>query len=225
MVQVDLDASYLNSPESAEERALALARENGVEPKLFRPKHFTATTLPDIPTNFSYMCLPRSVSDMSSKIGLGYIGPRVRRIVNSARFPVLITSPVFKPWRSVTVFFGGSVNALKSLRLGLQIQRSTGFPLTLFTQVESGGRAAYEEAVAKAQLDADLKRAGAQWRFFEEGPFEENIYEVPHDALIVMGAFGHGLIKDFIMGSKAEKVQSTVSNNMLIAGPNFFASL
>ncbi len=58
-----------------------------------------------------------SWSDLSSKIGLGYIGPRVRRIVKCARFPVLIATPVFKPWTRLAVFFGGSVNGVKALKL------------------------------------------------------------------------------------------------------------
>jgi hypothetical protein len=59
-----------------------------LKPSFFDPKDFTASTLPDIPSNFDYMCCPRSIVDLSTKIGLGYIGPRVRRIVKHATFPV-----------------------------------------------------------------------------------------------------------------------------------------
>ena len=96
VVQVDLDDSYLTSPATARGHAQDLLTQHQLEAHFYKPKHFTASTLPDIPTNFEYMCCPRSISDLSSKIGLGYIGPRVRRIVRSAHFPVLITSPVFK---------------------------------------------------------------------------------------------------------------------------------
>ena len=92
VVQIDLDNSYLTAPETARSHAAALADEGKARYGFLAPKHFTASTLPDIPTHFDFMCCPRSISDLSSKIGLGYIGPRVRRIVKSARFPVLITS-------------------------------------------------------------------------------------------------------------------------------------
>jgi nucleotide-binding universal stress UspA family protein len=60
-----------------------------------------------------------------------------------------------------------------------------------------------------------------KWHFFESGGFEENLYQVPHDALVILGAYGHGLIKNIFFGSKMEQVQSTISNNFLIVGPNY----
>jgi hypothetical protein len=169
------------------------------------------------------MCCPRSISDLSSKIGLGHIGPRVRRIVQAARFPVLITSAVFKPWNSITVFFGGSLNAFKALRLGLRIARQSGKPLIMFTQTEKGDADYYRQAVADADLQADWERYGSEWLFFEDGSLEDNLFNVAHDALLVSGAYGHGLIKDIVFGSKMERIQSTMPNNMLIAGPKYTA--
>jgi hypothetical protein len=225
VVQVDLDDSYLSAPETAEAHAIALVETAGFEAAFYKPKHFTATTLPDIATQFDFMCCPRSVSDLSSKIGLGYIGPRVRRIVKSARFPVLITSPVFKPWQSITVFFGGSANAVSALRLGIHISRSTGIPLDVFTHAESRSREDYETIARDQGLEKDLAQHMRQWHVFEKGLFEKNLYEVPHDALVVVGAYGHGLIRDIVFGSKMEKIQSTISNNLLIAGPNYTATV
>jgi nucleotide-binding universal stress UspA family protein len=48
---------------------------------------------------------------------------------------------------------------------------------------------------------------------------------VPHNALVIMGAFGHGLIRDLVFGSKMEKIQSTISNNLLVVGPHYTAGL
>lgn len=224
VVQVDLDSSYLTSPQTAIKHATELLEKAGIEPRFLDPKHFTASTLPDIQTNFDYMCCPRSVSDMSSKIGLGYIGPKVRRIVKAARFPVLITSPVYKKWESIMVFFGGSANAVSALKLGLRVARVSGLPLDLFTQMERGPRKSYETIIEKENLNEEMERYLNKWHFFENGVFEENLYEVPHDALVVLGAYGHSLIKTILFGSKMEKIQSTISNNLLIAGPNYTAA-
>jgi len=223
VVQIDLDESYLTAPETAQAHASEIATEAGCTLRYLKPKHYTASTLPDIPTNFDFMCCPRSISDLSTKIGLGYIGPRVRRIVQSARFPVLITSPVYKPWRSITVFFGGSLNALNAFRLGLRISKSTGIPLTLFTQSEKKSRSTYRKVIENADLGKELAENVQNWQFFEQGRFEENLFEVPHDALVVLGAYGHGIIKDIVFGSKMEMIQSVISNNLLIAGPNYTA--
>ncbi len=222
VVQVDLDPSYLSDPETAVDHVNALlADQGGIDAELFEPKNYTASTLPDIPTNFEFMCCPRSISDLSSKIGLGYIGPRVRRIVKAARFPVLITSPVYKPWRSIAAFFGGSANAVNALRLGIRIAKNTAMRLDLFTQTGSRSAADYRRIVEKEGLEGPLESVLGEWTFFETGPIEDNLYAVPHDALVVLGAYGHGIIHDIMFGSMMEKIQSTVSNNMLIAGPKY----
>ena len=221
VVQVDLDKSYLISPETAIQRATELVEQGGISARFLDPKHFTASTLPDIHTNFDYMCCPRSISDMSSKIGLGYIGPRVRRIVKSARFPVLITSPVYKEWKSIAVFFGGSANAIKALRLGFHIARASGIQLDVFTQTEKFSKEDYQQMIKDRNIEEEMDLYVKQWHFFENRVFEENLYDVPHDALVILGAYGHGVIRNIVFGSKMEKIQSTISNNLLIAGPNY----
>lgn len=223
VVQVDLDKSYLTSPETALNHVTDLMEKAGMNARFLEPKHFTASTLPDIQTNFDYMCCPRSISDMSSKIGLGYIGPRVRRIVRSARFPVLITSPVYKEWKSIAVLFGGSANAIKALRLGIHVARASDIELNVFTQTEKLSKEDYRQMIKDRDLEDEMDLFVNQWHFFENNNFEDNLYDIPHDALVVIGAYGHGVIKNVLFGSKLEKIQSTISNNLLIAGPNYTA--
>lgn len=57
------------------------------------------------------------------------------------------------------------------------------------------------------------------WHYYDKSEFDTLLYDVPHDTLIVLGAYGHGVIKDLLFGSKMEKIQSTVTNNLLITGP------
>ena len=167
VVQVDLDSSYLTDPDTAETHVLELLDSYGLKPKFLTPKNFTASTLPDIPTNFDFMCCPRSISDLSSKIGLGYIGPRVRRIVTSARFPVLVTGPVYKPWNRLAVFFGGSANALNALKLGVRLARETRIPLDIFTQAENRSREDYETFIKDQHLEEERERLQNRWVFFD----------------------------------------------------------
>jgi len=221
VVQIDLDNSYLTSPETALKHAKELLDQGKIKARFLEPKNYTASTLPDIATNFDFMCCPRSISDLSSKIGLGYIGPRVRRIVNSAKFPVLITSPVFKKWRSISVFFGGSANAINALKLGFRISRASKMPLNVFTHAENTSKESYEEIIKNENLTEEMDRYVTKWHIFETGKFEKNLYDVPHDALVVLGAYGHSLIRSIIFGSKMEKIQSIITNNLLIAGPNY----
>jgi hypothetical protein len=216
VVQVDLDSSFLSSPETAREHATAILRSAGLAPSFFEPRDFTASTLPDIPTHFDYMCCPRSIVDLSSKIGLGYIGPRVRKIVQNAHFPVYIPNPVFKEWKSLAVLFGGSTNAVKALRLGIEISRLSDYPLRVFTQLEGDDRSKYDEVIENNRLQEGVKN----WTVFDTGELKTNLYEVPHDALVILGAYGHGLIKQLAFGSKMELIQTVLPNSMLIVGPH-----
>lgn len=224
VVQVDLDSSYLTSPETAQEHASKLLKDAGIIPYFLKPKNHTASTLPDIPVNFDFMVSPRSISDISTKVGLGHIGSRVRRIVKSAHFPVLITSPVYKEWQCIAVFFGGSANAVNALKLGIRISRVTGMPLEMFTQLEGNSREYYEDIIRNEGLEQDVGNFVRKWNVYDAGKFEENIYNVPHDALVVLGAYGHGVIRDIFFGSKMETIQTVMPNNFLVAGPHYVLS-
>jgi len=224
-VQVDLDHSYLTSPDTAKSHAEDLFDEMGVKPMFYEPKNFTASSLPDISTNFDFLCCPRSVSDLSSKIGLGHLGPKVRRIIKHATFPTLITSPVFKPWKSISVFFGGSKNALNALKLGLKIAMSSGLSLDIYTLLEKQDESYYRDLIKKNGLEEPVNQLSNQWYFYPKPEFNKMLYDVPHNSLIVLGAYGHGIIKDILLGSKMEQIQSTVTNNLLITGPHCSISL
>ncbi len=223
-VQVDLDRSYLTDQETALKRVRSLTAEAGLKPEFLEPKKRTVSNLPDVPTHFQFMCCPRSISDLSSKIGIGYIGPKVRRIVQSAQFPVLMTSPVFKAWKSVAVLFGGSDGARNALETGMQIARRSGFPLDLFTQMERE-ESYYLERICESGLEKDLNELVRHWYRFEKGKFAHNLYTVPHDAIVLAGAYGHGVIKDVLFGSKVETAQTTLTNNILVSGPRSIATL
>ncbi|MBC2713921.1 MAG: universal stress protein [Desulfobacteraceae bacterium] len=226
VAQIDLDGSYLIAPETAREHAVEIVRSQGLpEPNFIEPKNFTASTLPDIPVNFDFMCCPRTISDLSSKIGLGYIGPRVRRIVQSARFPVLIAGAVYKPWKSVAVMFGGSSNAVNAFRLGVRISRLSGLSMDVYTQLGKHSLDYYKDIIQKKNLGNEMDQYVRNWEVFDSGEFSANLYNVPHDALVVLGAYGHGVIKEMLFGSIMEKVQSVLPNNLLIVGPKYQAPM
>lgn len=220
VVQVDLDRSYLESPETAVDNVSELIKGSGFEPKFFSSENKTASNLPDIPSDFDYMCCPRSISDLSSKIGLGFIGSRVRTIVQSARFPVLIPGNVFKPWESISVFFGGSKNSINAVRLGLTIAENSGKPFRLVTFKEKNqDRESYRQILKKESLLDLVESRLDSWDFFEKEKMDSMLFKIPHDSILVLGAYGHGIIKDMIFGSVMEKIQSIMPNNILVAGP------
>ena len=221
VVTVDLDGSFLRSPKTARQHAKEIIKSEGLDPGFLQPKEFTASTLPDIPTHFRFMCCPRSISDLSTKIGLGYIGPKVRNIIKSASFPVLIPTPVYKKWKSIAVFFGGSKNAVKAFRLGMQIMESSGYPVSLFTQAKKKPQKHYQQILEDNDLFNKISKGEIEWLFFKKGKLRENLYSISHDSLVIIGAYGHGLVKELLFGSMMEEVQTILPNNMLIVGPNY----
>lgn len=217
-IRIDLDESYLTSPHSAVGRIQGIAESNKVDVTFFCPDPSTNSHLPGLQQDFSFMTCPRCISDLSSKIGLGFIGAKVRQIVNTASFPVLITSPVFKPWENVTVLFGGSDSSINSLRLGIHLAQRTGLPLNMLTHLEED-LSFYQNAIDAGGLTHEVKQSVTCWHQFENGRFEEHLYAVPHNSLVIVGAYGHRKIKGLLFGSKLEKIQATLTNSLLIAGP------
>lgn len=216
---IDLDRSYFAASETASDHARTVAEKEGIRPDWIAPTQSEEGKFPTLRNDFAFMCCPRIMSGVSSQIGLGHIGSRVRRIVGFAPFPVLIASAAHKPWRSIVVFFGGSDNAVNALKLGIALKRVTGLPLTVFTQSENGHDASSPESLEAKGCAAEITPNIDTWNRYDSGNFVENLYDVPHDALALLGSGGRGLVKNF--SSKMEKIQSTLPNNMLLVGPNY----
>jgi len=218
VVTVDLDRGFLRSPETAREHASEIVDAFSIPHRFFEPTRFTVAELPDLPVNYGYMCCPRSISDLSSKIGLGHIGSRVRSIVQQASFPVLIPSAAYKEWNSIMCFFGGSANASAALRCARRLSDRSGTPMRVFTQAENT-MGFYEEALRSALSSESAEPNYTEWLYFDEGDMRENLYAVPPDALVVIGAYGHGVARDLFFGSKMEMIQTVLPNPLLVVGP------
>lgn len=223
-LQIDLDSSYLQAPERARDNLKRIFQEQKFSRALLFMENdleYSATTLPDLPSTCSYMTCPRSISDKSGKIGLGHIGPKVRKILQVAPFPVLIPSQSFKPWQSIAILFGGSQNSLKALKIAINLAKTSATKLQMFTQHQGRSQASYKKIIKEHGLWEEFAALDGQWYFFDQGEFQDNLFQVPHDALLILGLFGHGLIKDVLFGSTMELVQNVMPNNMLLVGPRY----
>jgi len=219
IVTVDLDRAFLRSPETAKEHASEIVDAFSVPYQFLEPTRFIAPELPDLPVSYGYMCCPRSISDLSSKIGLGYIGSRVRSVVQKARFPVFIPAAAFKQWNSIVCCFGGSANASVALRCARHLSECSNTPMRIFTQAEKS-RKFYEEALRSTSPPESIDLESAEWLYFEGGDMRDNLYAIPPDALVVIGAYGHGVARDLVFGSKMEMIQTVLPNPLLIVGPD-----
>ncbi len=165
------------------------------------------------------MCCPRSISDVSTRISLGHIGPAVRKIIHNARFPVLLPPAVARGWKPVVCFFGGSANAVRALRCAAFLAKRSRSPLVLFTHAPGKSRSELERRIPDDGLRGVVR--DASWILCDRQDFAEGLYDVPHDALVVIGASGRGLAKELLFGSRLEVVQSVLPNQLLVVGPRF----
>lgn len=216
IVQIDLDKSYLFDPETAREHVKkTLPQDSSLKYKFICEESYTGTGLPDLPTNFSLMTCPRSISDVSSRIGLGHIGPKVRKIVQQATFPILIPGAVFKPWQRIVVLYGGSQSAGRALQLAFDFQQRSKLPLQI---ISIGDHATLETMLEDQGLIGQIKQH--DWKVYSGNSLQKHLYEIPHDALVVLGAYGHGPIRA-LFGSSMELIQTKLPNPLLVVGPKY----
>jgi len=107
-VTVQLDGSYTAYSSTARKHAEDVLSGFKGNLSFYAPEQRLPSAMPLLANDWSMMTCPRAVSEKSSRIGLGHIGPKVRALVKHAPFPILIPSMSFKPWTNVTTFFGGS---------------------------------------------------------------------------------------------------------------------
>lgn len=58
VVWINLDDSYLTSPDMALARSTELAEKMGIRARFLDPNHYTKSMLPDIKANFDFMSCP-----------------------------------------------------------------------------------------------------------------------------------------------------------------------
>jgi nucleotide-binding universal stress UspA family protein len=220
---IGLDSSYLRAPDSAESRAAEIADEFDVTVEMLEPTGYTATDLPNLDGEFGYMACPRSMSERTTKIRFGHLGPRVRAVVRAAPFPVLLPTPVFKPWHSVVACFGGSENSLRAISRALQLSKSAQVPLSLFTHAEGQSREDYEKLLEGSEVHDKIVSGEVEWTFSDSGALAESLFDIPRDTLVVSGAYGAGVVREALFGSKLEAIQTEVPNNLLVVGPEVAA--
>jgi len=219
-VAFPLDGSYVAYPSTARQHAEDVLAELECDHQWYVPTQRLAATLPLLPTEWAMMACPRVISEQSARIGLGHIGPKVRALVKQAPFPVFIPSMSFKAWTNVTAFFGGSELGAVAVKEGIAIARLARVPCAIHTQLIGITKEECEKSLSDAGILSAITSHDIEWRVYDEGALEENLYAVPHDSLVVVGAAGHKLLKELIFGSKLEAIQATLPNPLVVVGPN-----
>jgi nucleotide-binding universal stress UspA family protein len=113
------------------------------------------------------------------------------------------------------VLYGGSDNAAGALRLALEMNRKCNAPLQIFSQ---GDRDELKQQLLSQGFAAEQIES-FDWQFLGDGDIGAQLYSIPHDGLVMLGAYGKGGIRASLFGSTMEKVQGGLPNSLMVVGP------
>ncbi|CAM3934412.1 universal stress protein [Rheinheimera salexigens] len=153
---------------------------------------------------------------MSSADAHGHIGLHVERVIRTLHKPILLTQQNYTEPKSIMLAFDGSVTALKGLEMLAASPLGKGLPVHV---VMAGATTAATEA-QMATAAAILRSAGFDTTISIVGGEPEEVlhqYQQQHNIdLLVMGAYGHSRIRQFIVGSTTTAMISKAKCSLLI---------
>jgi nucleotide-binding universal stress UspA family protein len=138
----------------------------------------------------------------------GGLGSSVERVVRASVKPSLVTPDKFRQIRHMLIAFDGSDESSKALRAGIALAPALGAKATITMVAALGAEDAAFEALHKAKQQALDAGVDAHAEPLHGDP-EIQILELKESIgadLIVMGAYGHTRIREFILGSTTSHV-------------------
>ncbi|GAB2919344.1 universal stress protein [Rheinheimera gaetbuli] len=153
---------------------------------------------------------------LSSADAHGHIGLHVERVIRTLHKPILLTQQSYTEPKSIMLAFDGSATALKGLEMLSASPLGKGLPVHL---VMAGATTAATEA-QMASAATILRSAGFDTTVAIVGGEPETVlhqYQQDHNIdLLVMGAYGHSRIRQFIVGSTTTAMISKAKCSLLI---------
>lgn len=146
----------------------------------------------------------------------GHLGGNLERVIRSCGHPVLVTSREFAPIERFLFAYDGSPSVLKALEFVVHSPLLKGLHCHILRTGKIDPTAVYylEETAEK------LRRAGfAVTSQATAGPADEIIAAVVENQrsnLIVMGAYGHSRLRQFIVGSTTTTIVRTAQVPVLM---------
>ena len=137
----------------------------------------------------------------NSGLAKGHLGSNLERVVRSARIPLLVASREFKPVERFMIAFDGGPSALKAVHYAASTPLLKGADAHLIAAGKPGSTLARDLEHAATGLrgagftvTADLRPGDA------DDVIRERVEALKID-LLVMGAYGHSVIRRLIIGS------------------------
>jgi nucleotide-binding universal stress UspA family protein len=144
------------------------------------------------------------------------LGSQIEAVVRTIHRPILLTASSYKKPETVMLAFDGSPTAYKTVQMLAASQLCGGLPIHLvMVGADSGGN---REALEKAR--SMLLSSGFEVHAeIRQGDVEAalHIYQAEHGIdLLVMGAYGHSRIRQFLVGSTTTTMLRTATMPVLL---------
>ncbi|WP_404361675.1 universal stress protein [Marinobacter sp.] len=145
-----------------------------------------------------------------------HVGSQLETVIRSVHRPVFLVPDEFRAPRSAMLAFDGSPTAFKSIELLAGTPVFEGMPVHLMmVGLETGEHWAQLQR-AKEALDA---RGMEIHLAIRDGDVEQTLhaYQEEHDIdVLIMGAYGHSRIRQFLVGSTTTKMLETAKKPLVI---------
>lgn len=145
-----------------------------------------------------------------------HVGSHLESVIRTMHRPILVTPPEFTPPRSAMLAFDGGATTRKGVEMLAASPLFRGMPIHL---VMVGSRTAETvaqlESARQVLLDAGFT-APAEILTGEVEPALHGYQAAHHVDLLVMGAYGHSRIRQFLVGSTTTGVLRTTRTPLLL---------
>ncbi|MDZ4744124.1 MAG: universal stress protein [Verrucomicrobiota bacterium] len=136
-----------------------------------------------------------------------FLGKSVERVIRISTKPCLITADRPRQFSKAVIAFDGSENSRRAFHAGMEFVRKMEMQTTIIS-VDDGHTAKSQEALAWASAHAAELGIKTECKLLTGNP-EEKILDFAHDSevdIIIMGAYGHNRIREFIIGSVTSSI-------------------
>lgn len=145
-----------------------------------------------------------------------HLGSNLERVIRTCRHPVLVASRAFSPVSRFLLAYDGSPSVLKAVEFVMQNPLLRGLHCHLLRagKIDDTARYYLEETASRLRAAGVTVTSQAT-----PGPADEVIggaMKEQQSNLLVMGAYGHSRIREFIVGSTTTALIRTVSTPVLV---------
>ena len=145
------------------------------------------------------------------------LGSTVDRVIRHTEQPCLVTPRTYHPISKILIAYDGSPHAKEALNVAADWAKTLGLELIVLSVSEHGEAKANERA-GEGQKAAEAKGVATAALVVEgrQGPAVIESAEEQGCSLIVVGAYGHSRLREWIVGSTAAHVLNHAETPVLV---------